>query len=148
MWSISQECRENRESRFYPAKKAQSGIEMLAFFIFGLLVFSIAYVAITEKTIAALDVKSEQEAAFVADTVALEISAAMAEGGGYSKTIDLPQDIYGSSYNVSVESGIVFVTWRNKNSISRSIVRNITGTFRSGSNNIENKEGVIFVTAA
>ncbi len=46
---------------------------------------------------------------------------------------------------VLIEKGDVFVRWREKNAVSRTITENVTGTFVAGNNQIMNKGGVIFV---
>ncbi|VVB59959.1 Uncharacterised protein [uncultured archaeon] len=124
-------------------RKSQTSIELLAFFSVAVLIFSITYTIIFEKTQEAYDSKSGSEAARIGGTIASEIDTAVSEGDGYSKNITLPGDIFGAKYNVSMEPGYVFVRWREKNAVLPTIA-NVTGNFTSGNNYIKNKGGVIF----
>lgn len=126
-------------------RKSQSSIELLLFFSIALLIFSATYSAVSEKTKGAYDSKARSEAIEISEKIAAEINTAASEGGGYTKNITLPKDIFGANYTVSIDAGNVFVAWRGKNVASRTIIENITGLFVSGNNQIKNMGGAIVV---
>lgn len=124
---------------------SQTGIELLMFFSIAMLIFSTVYTIVSEKTIHAYDSKSNSEAIELSEKIASEINTAVSEGDGYSKNITLPNNIFGSEYAIEVDEGSVFVKVNRRNAVSRTITKNITGTFISGNNQISNKDGVILV---
>ena len=126
-------------------RKAQTSIEMFAFFSMALLIFSIAYMFVFEKTQNAYDLKARTNALDMGNRVSSEINTALAEGDGYSKNISLPSEILGALYTVSVDNGYVFVSWRGKNAASRTTADSVIGNFIFGNNKISNRGGVIFV---
>lgn len=126
-------------------RKAQSSIELLLFFSIALLIFSVVYTTVFEKTRNVYESNSRSQAIEISEKVAAEINTAVSEGNGYSKNITLPNDIFGAGYTVSIDKGNVFVAWRGKNAASRTIIENVTGVFVSGNNKIKNKESVIIV---
>ena len=149
MRSISQEQVKGRSNpgtinRKQRTKRGQAGLEMMAFIAFIMIAFSIAYIAISSKTIAAMESKSNEDARWISDRVASEINAAIAEGQGYSKTFKLPDNIQNSNYTITIERGTVFVDWQGKSVASNVIVNNITGNFTYGWNTVENFGGIIF----
>lgn len=152
MLSISHKCHKECQKKarhplafFSKTAIGQTSIELLAFFSMSLLIFSITYTIVFEKTNEAYDSRSRANAIGISEKVAGEINTAVSEGNGYSKDIRLPEDILGAEYNVSVDEGAVFVVWRAKNAVSRTTAKNITGNFTTGNNHMENKDGVIFV---
>jgi len=126
-------------------KKSQTGLELLMFFSIAMLIFSAVYTSIFEKTKNVYDSKSRSEALEISEKIASEINTAVSEGSGYSKNITLSNNIFGEEYTVLIERDAVFVKWREKNAVSRTITENVTGTFVAGNNKIMNKGGVIFV---
>ena len=126
-------------------QKAQASMELLAFFSMALLIFSIAYMFVFEKTQNAYDLKARADALDIGNHVSSEIDTALAEGDGYSKTISLPSNILGVLYTVSVDRNYVFVSWRGKNAASRTTADSVIGNFIFGNNKISNRGGVIFV---
>jgi len=111
---------------------------------FLLLAFMVGYGAIASKTLSAMDAKANEDAREISDKVASEINTAFAEGGGYSKSFMLPDNIGGKNYTVLVEKGLVFVDWPKNSVASGTIVENVTGNFTIGWNLLENNGGVIF----
>lgn len=126
-------------------KLSQTGIELLMFFSIAMLIFSSVYTLVSEKTIRAYDSKSGSEAIELSEKIASEINTAVSEGDGYSKNITLPDNVFGSAYSVEVDEGSVFVKLQKKNAVSRTITKNVTGTFVFGNNQLRNKGGVILV---
>lgn len=126
-------------------KKSQTGLELLMFFSIAMLIFSAVYTSIFDKTKDVYDSKSRSEALKISEKIASEINTAVSEGDGYSKNITLSNNVFGTGYVVFIEKGDVFVRWREKNAVSRTITENVTGTFVAGNNQIMNKGGVIFV---
>ncbi len=126
--------------------KSQTSMEMLSFFLIALLMFSITYTLVFDKTQDAYDSKTRKIALEAAEKIASEINTAVSEGDGYLKNITLPENIFGANYNVSIDRGNVIITWREKNAAARTTVNNITGHFSSGNNLIANKGGIIFVS--
>ncbi len=117
----------------------------MMFFAFSLLIFAVAYISLTSKTLMALDSEAHEDARIIADKISSEINAAVSEGPGYSKSFRLPASIRSANYTVSVERGTVFVDWSGKGVISHTVADNVTGSFTYGWNVIENREGVVFV---
>ncbi len=126
-------------------RKSQASIELLVFFSIAILIFSITYTVMLDRVQGIYDSKGRSEAAEIGDKLASELNTAISEGQGYSKNITLPQDIFGTGYNISIERGYVFIRWREKNVVARTIADNVTGNFTARNNFIINKEGVIFV---
>lgn len=120
-------------------------MELLAFFSMALLILSISYTLVFDKTQEAYDLKSRKAALEIGERIASEINTAMSEGDGYSKNITLPDKILGADYTVLIDSGNVFVKWRKKNAAARTIAENVSGTFFQGNNVLANRGGVIFV---
>lgn len=126
-------------------KKAQTGLEVMAYFFMILVIFSASYIFLTSRTLSAMNSGANEEARGIAAKVASEISAAVAEGDGYSKSFKLPDSVKGASYNVSVEKGIVFVDWSKTAATSHTVADNVTGNFTPGWNTVKNKGGIILV---
>ena len=124
---------------------SQTGIELLMFFSIAMLIFISVYTLVFQKTISAYDSKSDSEAIELSEKIASEINTAVSEGDGYSKNITLPSSLFGSGYSVETDAGSVFVKLPKKNAVSRTITKNITGTFVFGNNQIRNKNGVVLV---
>jgi len=82
---------------------------LLLFFSIALLIFSIVYTTVFEKTRNVYESNSRSQAIEISEKVAAEINTAVSEGDGYSKNITLPNDIFGASYVVSIDKGDVFV---------------------------------------
>lgn len=92
------------------SKKGQIAFEFVIVYTLILVVFIIFFALITSQR--SMSIQSEQEASLqlIAQNIAADINQALIAGSGYSATIQLPQSVTGSPYNVYVSTtGAVIV---------------------------------------
>ena len=92
------------------SRKGQIAFEFVIVYTLILVVFILFFALITSQR--ATSIQSEQEASLqlIAQNIATDINQALISGSGYSATIQLPQSVTGSPYNVYVSTtGVVIV---------------------------------------
>lgn len=94
--------------------KGQTSMEF--FFLFGLsmAILSVLFGAISQKQSAVFERQNSEIGRQVANNVGFQAEMALVQGEGYSRSFFLPSAIAGTSYNVSVRNGTVYVGWRDR----------------------------------
>ena|SRR3989338_8093670 len=124
-------------------KKGQSAIEFFilvaaAFFIFVGLVTSV-YISIEQKNYEKRDIVIRD----VASTLNDEINLAHSSTDGYFRRFDIPQDILGIDYNISINSNDIYIiTEDDKHALSITTL-NVTGQPQTGQNTIKKESGSV-----
>lgn len=85
------------------------------FFLFGLsmAILSVLFGAISQKQSAVFERQNTEIGRQVAGNVGFQAEMALVQGEGYSRSFFLPSGIAGTSYNVTVRNGFVYVGWRD-----------------------------------
>ncbi len=117
---------------------AQSGLELLTYISFSLLVFSAFYLGILKKDINVINRQEEFRAAEIIERIAFELSLAKSSGDGYSRNISLYENIYGQNYSIRIGTGMVLIDVNNRTYSSHTISSNISGNIIPGCNSISN----------
>ncbi len=117
---------------------AQSGLELMAYISFSLLIFSAFYLGILKKDINVINRQEEFRAAEISERIAFELSLAKSSGDGYSRNISLYEDIYGQNYSIRIGKGMVLIDVKNKTYSSHTISSNISGSILPGCNSLSN----------
>lgn len=126
-------------------KKAQVGVEFLI--IIGALLFfvSIFLLIIQENT----EDKRYQRQDILTKEVALiaqnEINLALKSGNGYFREFELPEKIGELEYEITVDSGIVYVKTTDDRHALTLPVAEVVGDINITSNTIEKINGVIYL---
>ncbi|MDY6766380.1 MAG: hypothetical protein SVW77_03355 [Candidatus Nanohaloarchaea archaeon] len=126
--------------------KGQSSLEFLTMFILVLLVFSAFISLFAEWQTAAVEADRERIAATIADRVGFELDRALVAGNGFSRTIELPEEIRGRNYTMQVMNGTVLLDYGPNTVRANTAVDQLAGPVKPGTNTIINDEGVINVT--
>lgn len=115
-------------------------------FILVLLVFSAFISLFAEWQTAAVEADRERIAATIADRVGFELDRALVAGNGFSRTIELPEEIRGRNYTMQVMNGTVLLDYGPNTVRANTAVDQLAGPVKPGTNTIINDEGVINVT--
>lgn len=126
-------------------RRAQSGLELLMFVSFSLLLFAGFYFGILKKDINAVNMQVALKAEDISERVAFEIRLAKSTGDGYTRNFTLAQDIFGSPYDVRLENDIVLIDVGESTYASHAFVSNVSGNISAGCNSISNVLGNVSV---
>ncbi len=127
-------------------RRGQTSLEFLAMFTLAMLLFASFYAFFAQRQAATVQVEQARTAEAVADRVGFELDLALAEGGGFSRTVTLRPAVGGTPYTVSVAGGTVTLMYGDRTVTADTAVRSITGTVQPGTNTIHNQQGRINVT--
>lgn len=124
-------------------KKGQSAIEFML--LVGFLLFAfITFLAISSGDMTEnIRVRNNQMLYDVAFTIHSEIDLAYNSLDGYSRDFNIPNDIYGMEYSISVVGGIASVKTLNGNYALGIPIKNVTGLVNPGLNTIVKKDGLV-----
>lgn len=128
------------------SRTGQSGLEFLVTMALALLLFTATYSVFIEKKQLADQNQRQQDAEEIADKTAFNLDLALTEGNGYSRSFELPQDIDGEDYNVTIGEEIVLVEYLETSTLATTAVNSIDGTVKPGENTVKNLEGTINVS--
>lgn len=115
-------------------------------FSIALLMFSAFFTVFSQRQISAGNLQNQRTAASIADKVAFELDLALTEGSGFSRTFELRDSIGGNPYTVTLHQGTVLLEYGEKDVLSSSAAKNITGTVQPGTNTVTNNGGTLYVT--
>lgn len=97
--------------------KGQSSIEFLTLISLSTLVLAGLYGVMVSKQGRANDFNNRQTADLVAEKVSFQVEMALVQGDGYSRVFNVPEEIGGRSYNITVSAGSTIVEWGGKSHI-------------------------------
>lgn len=126
-----------------PTDKGQASLEFMTMTVLLLLVFAGVYDALATQEIQAAESQVQLQAAATADRVAYELDLALAEGDGFYRTVQLPQEIGSTPYNISVANGSVRLAWEGSTVFARTAAVGIIGSIRPGTNTVRNNGSVV-----
>lgn len=126
-------------------QKAQSGLELLTFISFSMLVFSGFYFGILKKDINAANRQEALMAGDMSERIALEIRLAKSTGDGYARNFTLKNDVYGTPYSVRLASGMVLLDVGDRTYAAYAVASNVSGNILPGCNTISNAKGNVSV---
>ncbi len=106
--------------------KGQVSIEFFTYFTISLLILAVLFSAVADKQVEAFDFRENSLASNIGSSYAYELEQAENYGSGYEREFELPREIFGSPYNVTVDSGFVIVSWKTDDIVLSSRITNIS----------------------
>jgi len=126
------------------SKKAQSAIEFLILVGAMLLIF-LSILLVFQKN---LTVKSSEQRIIEVQELAIslqnELDIAAGATDGYSRSFQLPIKVIGQNYNISIQSGLVYIQTADDIFLALS-AQNVTGQPTQGTNTIRKVNGEILL---
>ena len=95
--------------------KGQTSIEFFAFFSLSMLILAVMYTAVADRQTEVFEYREASNLESVAEKVAFELENAQINGEGYSKDLNLPQEINGEFYNLSTNQNFVLAETESVN---------------------------------
>lgn len=105
--------------------KAQVSIEFFTYFTIMLLALAVLTTAVYDRQIEAFEFRENSLASNIASSYAYELEQAEISGEGYRRDIDLPREIYGSNYNITVNEDFVIVEWDENDLVQTARISSI-----------------------
>ena len=106
--------------------KGQVSIEFFVYFTISLLILAVLFSAVADKQVEAFEFRENSLASNIGSSYAYELEQAENYGSGYEREFELPREIFGTPYNVTVDSGFVIVTWKTDDIVLSSRITNIS----------------------
>jgi len=126
-------------------KKSQSSIEFVI--ILGVVLFFFMSFLIFVSMNMNSTTKEKRDAAMneICHSISDEINLASASASGYERNFQIPADILGLQYNLTLDNNTLFlISEDGKHAVAYS-VKTVQGTLNKGSNIIENRNGTILL---
>lgn len=126
-------------------KRAQTSIEFLLLVAFGSLIFLVFFALIQDRIVEAKFEELNRDVKELADGLTSEINLASRFGDGYSRTIYLPHDIKGLSYNITIINDRDLLIQSNRAKHLYFFNNDIYGNFTKGYNNITVLANIVYI---
>ncbi|MBI4181580.1 MAG: hypothetical protein HY520_01275 [Candidatus Aenigmarchaeota archaeon] len=118
---------------------------MLIFIVFVMGV-AIAAVVMLQK-VDEVDIQQlSLEGTRVADAAAAALDTVLIQGDGFSSELILPAYLADRQYNVTAYPRLVVVRMEGQDFQRATLVQNLSGSLRQGTNTLTNRQGVIVIT--
>ncbi len=126
-------------------KRAQVGIEFLV--IIGAVIFfiSLFLLAIQQNHGSKINQHQNIELKEIALTVQNEINLALESGDGYSRQFEIPKTARLQDYEITIDSGVVYIKTTDNQHALTLPVPEITGNINKTQNKIEKISGQIYL---
>ena len=118
--------------------KGQVSIEFFVYFTISLLILAVLFTAVADRQVEAFEFRERSLASNIGSSYSYELEQAEIAGNGYERDFELPREIFGSSYNVSVNEGFVVVAWEEKDLVQSARITSLNDT---GDVKIESSDG-------
>lgn len=105
--------------------KGQISIEFFIYFTISLLVLAVLFTAVADKQVEAFEFRESSLASNIGTSYLFELEQAENYGNGYERDFELPREMFGSSYNVTVDNGFVIISWKDKNLVQSSNIASV-----------------------
>lgn len=97
--------------------KAQVSIEFFAYFAITMLVLAALYSSVADRQVEAFEYRENSYASNIGSSFGYELEQAQRSGEGYQRDFDLPREIFGEPYVLTVDDRFVVVEWSNNSVI-------------------------------
>ncbi len=105
--------------------KGQVSIEFFVYFTISLLILAVLFTAVADRQVEAFEFRERSLASNIGSSYGYELEQAEIAGKGYERKFELPREIFGSSYNVTVNEGFVVVAWEEKDLVQSARISSI-----------------------
>ena len=105
--------------------KGQVSIEFFIYFTISLLILAVLFSAVADRQVEAFEFRENSLASNIGSSYAFELEQAENYGTGYERDFVLPREIFGTPYNVTVDSGFVIVEWRDDDIVQSSRIADV-----------------------
>jgi hypothetical protein len=124
-------------------KKAQSAIEFIALIGF-VLFFFVAFFSVIQYN---QTEKYKEKEKLVVQSIGLdiqqEIDLAAQSSDGYSRTFDVPSNVFGNDYQINITGSLLYLS--SENAWVSFYIPNVTGIVKKGYNLIKKQNGFVFI---
>jgi len=118
--------------------KGQTSIEFFSYFTISMAILALLFTSVADRQIEAFEFRENSLASNIGSSYGFELERADIVGEGYEKNLELPREILGSEYNVTVDQGFVIVEWGENNLVESARISNVDD---SSDVKIESNEG-------
>ena len=118
--------------------KGQVSIEFFVYFTISLLILAVLFTAVADRQVEAFEFRERSLASNIGSSYGYELEQAEIAGNGYERDFELPREVFGSSYNVTVNEGFVVVAWEEKDLVQSARITSLNDT---GDVKIESSDG-------
>jgi len=105
--------------------KGQVSIEFFVYFTISLLVLAVLFSSVADRQVEAFEFRESSLASNIGSSYVYEVEQAENYGEGFERDFELPREIFGTPYNVTVDSGFVVVEWKDNDIIQSSRIDSI-----------------------
>jgi hypothetical protein len=132
-----------------PWFKGQTAIELLTLLSITILLFSAFYLIFSAKSSELLEKRINIYAKAIAEKTAFELNVALLQGENFSKYFELPQNVFGLNYFISLENTTegnwIVLSLGQKTFSSFTPAPKIIGNITPGRNFVRNVRGDLYV---
>ncbi len=130
----------------YHNRRGQSSLEFIAMVGLALVLFAGFFTFFAGRQATAVAIENQRLAVSTAEEVAFELDLALTQGDGFSRVFDLPADVAGEEYTVSLAGDRVRVRYKDRDILAYTAAEDVNGDIQPGTNKVENRGGVLYVT--
>ncbi len=105
--------------------KGQSSIEFFIYFTISMTILAVLFTTVADRQVEAFEFRENSLASNIGSSYGFELEQAELAGEGYERDFQLPREVLGSSYNVSVDQGFVVVEWGENDLVQSSRISSV-----------------------
>lgn len=105
--------------------KGQSSIEFFIYFTISMTILAVLFTTVADRQVEAFEFRENSLASNIGSSYGFELEQAELAGEGYERDFQLPREVLGSSYNVSVDQGFVVVEWDENDLVQSSRISSV-----------------------
>ncbi|MFO7793457.1 MAG: hypothetical protein R6V35_00580 [Candidatus Nanohaloarchaea archaeon] len=105
--------------------KGQVSIEFFVYFTISLLILAVLFSSVADRQVEAFEFRENSLASNIGSSYAYELEQAENYGTGYERDFELPREIFGTPYNVTVDSGFVIVEWKDEDIVQSTRIASV-----------------------
>jgi hypothetical protein len=94
--------------------KGQSSIEFLSLVSMSALILAGMYGVMLSKQEKAVTYSQQSNAQKIAEKTSFQVEMALVQGDGYSRVFNLPKNLGGNTYNLTIKNETTIVEWQDK----------------------------------
>ena len=108
--------------------KGQTSLEFFVYFTISITILAVLFTAVADRQVEAFEFRERSLASNIGSSYGYEIEQAEIAGKGYERDFELPREIFGSEYNVSVDEGFVVIEWDEKDLVQSARISSLNDT--------------------
>jgi len=105
--------------------KGQSSIEFFIYFTISMTILAVLFTTVADRQVEAFEFRENSLASNIGSSYGFELEQAELAGEGYERDFQLPREVLGSNYNVSVDQGFVIVEWGENDLVQSSRISSV-----------------------